>query len=356
MELQTQSLRKASLSLAGRLNIGLRQVHSNNQARSVLRSIESQQGPTNGKAIAHANQYAQEVLGSATYAPWLHVYTAINGTFTEGWIPDNYYAFVVGPNKGGAAAGIVNVKSFTNRVLRSNAIPDIAYSLAGVFYSRDFRPMRTKELTTVLFDGQDRIFFKADGSCQGKAVWILTRDDFKNGPPEFPDGVFQSPIRQHQFFSGISPNSTATLRMTTAKEPDGSVAIKAAYIRGGRSVDRFVSSQTHVRVPLDKHTGELSETGYMHDWRKIDRHPDTGFRFAGNRIPHFDNIVALCKSLHESCPHFLCVGWDTCVNEDDQVEIMEWNAQYNDIKFSEATTGPCFSGLGWEDLWKTRVS
>ena len=356
MELQTQSLRKASLSLVGRLNIGLRQVHSNNQARSVLRSIESQQGPTNAKAIAHANEYAQEVLGSATYAPWLRVYTAIKGAFTEGWIPDNYYAFVVGPNKGGAAASIAMVKSFTNRILMSDAIPDIAYSLAGVFYSRDFHPMRTDEVTTVLFDGQDHVVFKADGSCQGRGILVLTRDDFENGVPELPDGVFQTPIRQHEFFSGISPNCTATLRMTTAKEPDGSVAIKAAYLRGGRAADRFVSCRTHVRVPLDKHTGEFSETGYMHDWQKIDRHPDTGFRFAGNRIPHFENIVALCKSLHESCPHFVCVGWDTCINENDQVEIMEWNAQYNDIKFSEATTGPCFSGLGWEDLWKTRMS
>jgi hypothetical protein len=31
---------------------------------------------------------------------------------------------------------------------------------------------------------------------------------------------------------------------------------------------------------------------------------------------------------------------------------MEWNGTYNDIKFSEATQGPCFADLGWERLWK----
>jgi len=351
MELPVQ-LRTASKSMAGKLDIGMRQVHSNFQARSVLRSIESQQGPANSRAIRQANQYAKEVLGSATYAPWLHVYTAINGSFQEGWIPDNYYAFVVGPRKGGAIARIVTIKSFTNRVLKSEAIPDIAYSLAGHFYSRDFRPVPAGEIASVLFDRHDRVFFKTDGLSQGRGVSILTRDDFRMGAPRLPDGVFQSPIRQHGFFAGISPNSTATLRVTTAKNADGSVAVKAAYLRGGRAADSIVSCQTHVRVPLDKRTGELSETGYMQDWRKIDQHPDTGFRFAGNRIPHFEDIVALCTSLHESCPHFLCIGWDTCVNADDKVEIMEWNARYNDIKFSEATTGPCFRGLGWEDLWK----
>jgi hypothetical protein len=27
---------------------------------------------------------------------------------------------------------------------------------------------------------------------------------------------------------------------------------------------------------------------------------------------------------------------------------MEWNALHNDIKFSEATQGPCFTDLRWE--------
>jgi hypothetical protein len=31
------------------------------------------------------------------------------------------------------------------------------------------------------------------------------------------------------------------------------------------------------------------------------------------------------------------------------VKIVEWNG-HTDIKFSEAATGPCFLGLGWERL------
>jgi hypothetical protein len=29
---------------------------------------------------------------------------------------------------------------------------------------------------------------------------------------------------------------------------------------------------------------------------------------------------------------------------------MEWNAEHNDIKFSEATQGPCFADLRWDRL------
>jgi hypothetical protein len=28
--------------------------------------------------------------------------------------------------------------------------------------------------------------------------------------------------------------------------------------------------------------------------------------------------------------------------------VLEWNSKHCDIKFSEASTGPCFLGLDWE--------
>jgi hypothetical protein len=32
----------------------------------------------------------------------------------------------------------------------------------------------------------------------------------------------------------------------------------------------------------------------------------------------------------------------------DNVQVMEWNGFHNDIKFSEATQGPCFADLGFQ--------
>ena len=34
--------------------------------------------------------------------------------------------------------------------------------------------------------------------------------------------------------------------------------------------------------------------------------------------------------------------------DDETTKVIEWNAKHCDIKFSEASTGPCFLGLGWE--------
>ncbi len=41
------------------------------------------------------------------------------------------------------------------------------------------------------------------------------------------------------------------------------------------------------------------------------------------------------------------------INKDSKVQIMEVNGRHNDIKYHEATEGPCFADLGWDKLWKT---
>lgn len=329
-----------------------RQSHYNRQARTVLRAVESDRGPTDKRALRRADEYARAVLGSASYAPWLHVYVAVSGGFREGWIPDNYYGLVVDPLKSGEVAKVGLIKSFTNRILHTESLPDLGYVIDGLYYTRDYRPVSREELAQTLFARDQRTVFKADNSYQGRSVTFMTRDQLAAAEHRFPDGVFQAPIHQHAFFDPMSPGATATLRITTARELDGSVSVRAAYLRLGRAGDDIVASRSHVRVPVDVNAGTLGDVGYLHDWRRTDTHPDTGFRFAGQAIPRFEQATRLCQTLHESCPHMLCLGWDLCIDRDEQPRLMEWNARYNDIKFSEATSGPCFRGLGWEQLWK----
>ncbi|HET6805262.1 MAG TPA: sugar-transfer associated ATP-grasp domain-containing protein [Frateuria sp.] len=357
MPTSTQSLKKASLGAVRRLYTGLqqkqRQAHYNHQAQTVLKVVEGQRGPTARTALRQADEYARDVLGSSDYAPWLYVYAAVSGGFREGWIPDNYYGMVVDPHKSGEVAKVGLVKSFTNRILNTAALPDLAYVIDGVYYARDYRPLSPSGLTELLFARDECTVFKADNSYQGRSVTFMTREHFPaQGRLPLPDGVFQSPIRQHGFFAALSPSATATLRITTAREPDGSISVRAAYLRLGRDGDDIVRSSSHVRVAVDPASGALEETGYLHDWRRTDTHPDTGLGFAGLVVPQFDKALQLCRSLHESCPHMPCLGWDLCIDQDNQPRLMEWNARYNDIKFSEATKGPCFRGLGWENLWR----
>ena len=56
----------------------------------------------------------------------------------------------------------------------------------------------------------------------------------------------------------------------------------------------------------------------------------------------------MCIELHKKLPHITIIGWDMAICDDETTKVIEWNTGHCDIKFSEASTGPCFLGLGWE--------
>ena len=62
--------------------------------------------------------------------------------------------------------------------------------------------------------------------------------------------------------------------------------------------------------------------------------------------------MELCLALHSKVPHFTVIGWDVTLDQVEQIKLIEWNSNHPDIKFSEATTGPCFLGLNWEKYAK----
>ena len=141
--------------------------------------------------------------------------------------------------------------------------------------------------------------------------------------------------------------SVATIRLTTVRDQSGRIDLRAAYLRLGRSDTEWIKSDNSVRVAIDS-TGELDSCGYTQDWRRWKYHPDTGYSFKDTRIPKFREAVDVCIALHGKVPHFTIIGWDVTLDNIEQIKVLEWNSNHCDIKFSEASTGPCFVGLNWE--------
>jgi hypothetical protein len=163
--------------------------------------------------------------------------------------------------------------------------------------------------------------------------------------------LFQEYVNQHPLFDEFMPPSVATLRLTTTVDSDGSCRVKACYLRLGRAGETHVKSESHVRVPIDPKTGQFAEEGYLPSWLTIDRHPDSKTKFAGMRIPNFSGCVPTVLRLKTKLPFVRCIGWDVAIDKNADVKILEWNGDHNDIKFSEATQGPCFANMKWETLW-----
>jgi hypothetical protein len=270
--------------------------------------------------------------------------------FVEGWLPDNYFGRIIVPRVSNGFQ-ITSLKTATNLILDTPALPDLGYLIDGALYDRQRNRIDLPQFRSSIPDGVTTVFVKSDRSSRGQGVRPLPVSALTvEALQACGNCVIQSPIQQHSFFDDIIAGTLATLRITTVREQNGSVRSRAAYLRVGRANTSWVQSANSVRIAVVSDDGALDGVGYTEDWRQWATHPDSGFRFSGARIPEFTHAVALCESLHQKIPHLGIVGWDIAVNSNGQAQLIEWNAGHCDIKFSEATTGPCFTGLNWSPL------
>ena len=321
-------------------------------ARFRLATLEAAYGPLNPADRARCDTYAVEVLGHKKFAAWLYVYAHVAGEFRDGWIADNFYDECVLPHNSGPYGELSGLRSLNMRLFDAPEFPDLAAQINGMVIARDGSVVRDKDLGEVLFAQADRVIFKSDSSQSGIGVVVLDRAGFDpRRVRSLGAGIFQTFVRQHEVFQrlGNTP-AVATLRLTTVADETGQISLRGGYLRFGQNNDAYLRSANEVNAVVDLATGELSPVGYLPNWLRIDRHPNSDLPFAGQSIPNFQACRAVALRCHARMPYVRCIGWDMTVDSDGAVKVMEWNGGHNGIKFAEATQGPCFADLDWHRL------
>lgn len=324
------------------------------EAMFALSTIEKNTGYELTKELkGKIDEYAKSVLGSVEYAPWLYVYTAYNEEFKEGWIPDNYFGWVVAPKVNKDLGKLSNIKTLSKKIIQTDLLPDSYYMIDRTLYDLNYNIIEREQVMEKLFENEEVYFFKKNESNQGRGVIKITRDNFNIDKfYNSGDAVIQSEIVQHDWFNKIISGSVATIRITTIKEKNGKSKFAASYLRLGRKSTNIVTAKEGIRVPIFNIKGELGEYASDSGWKKHYKHPDTNFRFLGEKIPFFEQAVNRVVELHQQIPHVSIIGWDVSITNTGEVKIIEWNAGHPDVKFTECAVGPSFKGLGWENLHK----
>jgi hypothetical protein len=349
-------------TLAGRLFNGAytwisEYYYRNNYKRRALKTIEKIERTNSLKLSPKikkmADDYAIQVFGKKECARWFYLYSLLYGKFTEGWIPVDFYERFVSPIRGKNMATCY--KTLTNVILKTEALPDLAYYINGIFYGRDFTVIKISDVREIAGEHYTEVYVKKDYSMQGRGInkldiAHLNEDTFKR----IGNCVIQVPVRNHMFFNEIMPNSLSTIRITTVTNLEGKIEYRASFLRVGRKNDPWIQAGKEVDISIIDKDGELDPYGYEDEWKVCLSHPDTNFVFAKKRIPLFKEAVETCIKLHASVPHFRIIGWDIAISEDEKIRLLEWNGALTDVVFHQATTGPCFSGLNWEQLIKTK--
>jgi hypothetical protein len=328
----------------------------NQQAEQAVRSILK---TLPGHALSSATHrqiesYAKESLGSLSFAPGLKAYAVYQGKFQEGWIPDNYFWQYVLPPTNGFHKSISDLRQLAKRILQAEEMPDLGYYVRGCWVGVTNQVMTKAQAKDFFFSQTDQIILKTNASMRGQGFFRLTADEFDRlEEQKMTDFVVQLPIKQHEWYARFSRDSVATLRITTVK-PWGKPAKKmAAFMRFGRDgVDR-VTATSRLVVGVTA-SGWLDRYSLDSEWELLMEHPDSKIAWEGNQLPGFEQMVRRCEELHDQEGTMEIIGWDVVLDENNTMQLMEWNTGYPGIVHSEMTTGPNFLETDWIDLWKNQ--
>lgn len=306
--------------------------------------LKTFQAPSQQEARA-IRAYARRTLGSSNFAPGMIFYTAIRGEFREGWLTEDYFGLRLLPKLNPSYRNVSDIKSITNKILRTRHIPDIGYLINGKLFDTHWNAVEWRNMDGLLFDGRDEVVYKSDGSWKGAGVrFIRKQETSASSLRQLENGVFQLPVQQSQWLTDFYPHAVNTIRITTSFARNQGVRFRSSYLRLGRKGERVIGSK-QVSTPIADPNGTIAPFAFDDEWRYVDRHPDTGRAFANVRIPHFEDAVALCLDLHSRIPHFGLIGWDTTIDARGEVVILEWNADHPAITLPEATVGPSYADL-----------
>src|SRR5699024_10909271 len=234
-------------------------------AGSALQMIESQAGKLCQDIRKEMEVHAVNVFGSKEFLPWLLVYSAVQGRPAYHCIPDNFYGAVVYKkiNKYGWLSGN---KALSPLLIGSDIVDAIGYADAGVIRDDNGYTLSPNQVSDKFFHRDERIIFKKFDSAAGKDVYVLTKNAFTDfASTALPDGVFQQYIAQHTYFNSIC-NAPATIRLTTIRENNGNISLRAGYLRIGRSSEQHVQSNSSLRIDIDLETSTLHKEGYLNNW------------------------------------------------------------------------------------------
>ena len=121
-------------------------------------------------------------------------------------------------------------------------------------------------------------------------------------------------------------SSVNTMRVPSFRTKDG-VHILQPFFRTGRK-GSVVDNAGHggIFAVFDADSGMITTDGVDEHGGRFECHPDSGKKFKGWQIPHWEELKALVKEVHHSLPeHHRYVGFDFALDKDYQWILIEGN-------------------------------
>ena len=168
----------------------------------------------------------------------------------------------------------------------------------------------------------------------GRGVFLIEKDGIGDLQELFNNCrkdnlILEERVQSCKELEAFHPQSLNTIRVMTMSKGDRFKVI-GCMLRmgvGEHVVDN--GSSGGILAPIDRKTGVVLGDGRNKEGKIYACHPDTGKVIKGFVVPYWNNVLDACKEMASFIPKKVFAGWDVCILESGEIELIEVNSGPN---------------------------
>lgn len=297
---------------------------------------------------------------------WHKTYSHINGISSVKYIPENLFYLEIEPvlnNK--KMLPVFKDKNTYQYLFPHMCHPETIFrSINGRVYDSEYSEISLQDSQHFLSNLTGKFIIKPSASSGGgKGIKILQIDKgFLSIDQERikltdliakyeGNFIVQKKIEQHPSLSKVHPPSVNTIRIISLRLHESIHILSAAIKFGtnGAHVDNISAGGLTFGI---KNNGTLKDFGLKNDFKKYQKHPDTGVDLINFSIPGLPQVKTTVKQLHKMNFYFDLISWDIAIDKNEQPVLIESNLLKQSLNIHQLLNGPLFGDLTDEVLKK----
>lgn len=304
---------------------------------------------------------------------WLKMYIGISQNEDYDYIPETYYYTIIEPRLNNKIYTLPFADKNLYEVIHKNYsqyFPKVFLrKINGCIYSDDYVILKNSDADFTLNNITDKeVVVKPSSETGGgrnvhilkkkESAWFFKEQVFnltqinKNYPNNF---IIQEKINQHNFFANFNLTSVNTVRMFVYRSVlNNSINILHSVLRVGKKgqeVDNQASGGYSIGINSDGKLNSFAINKLGEKFTEVNGNT----LMDGILIPNYTEMKKIAKEIAPNFFYNRLIAFDFCLNNQNQIKVLEVNLQNIEINFLQMNNGPLFGNFTKEiiDYCKT---
>lgn len=170
--------------------------------------------------------------------------------------------------------------------------------------------------------GKQKVICKPRNSAQGQGIFVIDPKEYSAQEirEQFAGCIIEEFIKEHREISSFYDKAVNCLRVISIFD-NGFVNVLAANLTFGMDTEIANASAGGIVTEVDTASGEIVSDGGQFGHRVFEKHPYSGKRFMGTKIPFWNEVLDLLDHLGRVVPEVRYVGWDIAITGSGPIVI-----------------------------------